>query len=289
MEENLNELIKTDNTSFGSIQPSKPNKPQIIKPKPLFGTRQWAPYSENCLLGCAHDCRYCYAKAMAVHDRRTTSQDWKNEKLRPNILQKGFHKRDGVIMVPSSHDITPAHLSECLTFLKNILSPGNEVLIVTKPHLDCVKAICDEFSWSKDKILFRFTIGSSDPTTLQMWEPNAPDFAERLQSLKYAFSEGYQTSVSCEPMLDNNIGDVIDRVSPFVTDSIWMGKANLLCSRLALNGENDPVAIDKAKELKGWQKNENIEQLYSRYKDNPQIEWKDSIKKVVNKMGKNST
>ena len=291
MEENLNELIKTDNATIGTFgkntQPI-PIKSKIIKPKPSFGTREWAPYSENCLLGCAHDCRYCYAKAMAIQYKRTTPQSWKNEALRPGILQKKFRKRDGVIMVPSSHDITPAHLSECLTFLKNILSPGNEVLIVSKPHLECIKAICKEFSGYKDKILFRFTIGSSDPNTLKFWEPNAPDFAERLQSLKYAFSEGYQTSVSCEPMLDNNIGDVIDQVSPFITDKIWLGKANLLRSRLALNGENDQVTIQKAEELMEWQTDKNIKQLYSKYKDNPQIEWKNSIKKVINKMGENS-
>ena len=264
-----------------SIHGAKAGEVNSKANKAIFGTRQWAPYSENCLLGCAHDCRYCYAKAMAIQYKRTTPQSWKNEALRPGILQKKFRKRDGVIMVPSSHDITPAHLSECLTFLKNILSPGNEVLIVSKPHLECVKAICGEFAGYRDKILFRFTIGSSDSTTLKFWERNAPDFAERLESLKYAFSEGYQTSVSCEPMLDDNIGDVINQVSPFVTDKIWLGKANLLCSRLALNGENDPVMIQAAKDLMASQKDKNILQLYSRYKYNPQIEWKNSIKKVV--------
>jgi hypothetical protein len=59
-----------------------------------------------------------------------------------------------------------------------------------------------------------------DSNTLKFWEPNAPDLPKRLESLKYSFSEGYQTSVSCEPMLDEHIGDVIDQVSPFVMDSI---------------------------------------------------------------------
>jgi DNA repair photolyase len=184
-------------------------------------------------------------------------------------------------MFPSTHDITPVHLSECLTFLKNILSPGNEVLIVTKPHLECVKVICGELAGYRNKILFRFTIGSSDSNTMKFWESNAPDFAERLESLKYAFSEGYQTSVSCEPMLDNNVGDVINQVSPFVTDSIWLGKMNHLRSRLALYGENDPLTIQAAKDLIASQEDKNILQLYSQYNGNPQIEWKDSIKKVV--------
>ena len=52
MEENLNELIKIDNATigtFGTIQKPKPIKSKIIKPKPVFGTKEWADRSENCL------------------------------------------------------------------------------------------------------------------------------------------------------------------------------------------------------------------------------------------------
>ena len=284
MEENLNELIKTDNATlgtFGKDKQPKAIKCKIVKPKPVFGTKEWADRNENCLDGCSHDCKYCYAKATAVRFGHNTPQNWKNESLKPDILKKGFRKWEGKIMFPSAHDITPAHLDDCMAFLEHMLRPGNQVTIVTKPHLDCVKAICAEFPDYKDKILFRFTIGSSDSNTLKFWEPNAPDFAERLESLKYAFTEGYQTSVSCEPMLDDNIGDVIDQVSLFVTDSVWLGKANQLSTRLSLNGEKNPATIQKATQLEQWQSDANIKQLYSQYKDNPLIKWKDSIKKVV--------
>jgi H+/Cl- antiporter ClcA len=56
---------------------------------------------------------------------------------------------------------------------------------------------------------------------------------------------------------------------------------NHLRTRLSLNGENDPVTLQKAKELMRWQTDENIKQLYAQFKDNPRIKWKDSIKKVV--------
>jgi len=256
-------------------------KRSIKSGKPVSGNKEWAPYRESCLVGCSHDCKYCYAKAMAVHYKRTSPQNWKNEKLRPNTLQKVFHKRGGRIFFPSSHDITPAHLSECITFLKNILTPGNEVLIVSKPHLDCIKAICDEFSGYKDKILFRFTIGSSNSNTLKFWEPNAPDFQERLESLQYAFQQGYKTSVSCEPMLDNNMRDLIRQTAPFITDSIWLGKMNKPLYRLRLNGKNDPITIAKALELSQKQPDEFIWGLYFRYKANPKMKWKDNIKKIV--------
>jgi hypothetical protein len=54
MEENLNELIKSGRDTFGTFrnfQQPKPIKSQIIKPKPLFGTKEWASRIENCLDG----------------------------------------------------------------------------------------------------------------------------------------------------------------------------------------------------------------------------------------------
>jgi len=275
-------IEKSKNMQEQAMQVTKTEEVNSKANKSISGTKEWAKYSENCLIGCSHNCRYCYAKADAVRFNRIAPMDWKDEKLRPNILQKGFRKRDGTIMFPSSHDITPTHLSECLTFLRNILAPGNEVLIVSKPHFDCVKAICDEFSWSKDKILFRFTIGSSDSNTLKFWEPNAADFAERLESLKYAFSQGFDTSVSCEPMLDDNVGDVVNQVSSFVTDSIWIGKMNLLPSRLALNGQIDNATKAMAGKLIKTQSDDGfIWGLYTQYNNNPQIRWKASIREVI--------
>jgi hypothetical protein len=116
----------------------------------------------------------------------------------------------------------------------------------------------------------------------------APDFNERLISLKWAHSEGFQTSVSCEPMLDNNIGKALDSVSPYVTETIWLGKINHLIGvkghgRLDFNGYNDPVTLAKARELAAWQSDENILALYEKYKNNTTIRWKKSIENVVKK------
>jgi len=145
MEENLKKLIETDNATLGTFGKDKQPKPitsKIIKPKPVFGTKEWADRSENCLNGCSHDCRYCYAKTTAVRFGRNTPQNWKNETLKPDILKKEFRKFKGKIMFPSAHDITPTHLDDCMTYLEHMLRPGNQVTIVSKPHLYCVKAIC---------------------------------------------------------------------------------------------------------------------------------------------------
>lgn len=117
--------------------------------------------------------------------------------------------------------------------------------------------------------------------TLNFWEPGAPDFDERLAALKYAFDMRYKTSVSCEPMLDENIDELIFKVSPYVTDSVWLGKLNYPGARLAINGANDSETLATMNELMSIQSDGWIMELYSRYKDNPQIKWKESIKKVV--------
>lgn len=243
-----------------------------------FGTREWSNSSINFLDGCSHDCLYCYAKSMAIRFRRKTPDTWKEEVLRK--IPKYKKKKDGRVMIPSTHDITPRHLPEALTMLNNLLSVGNELLVVSKPHLECIKAICDSFTQYKGQILFRFTIGSVDSETLKYWEPNAPRFEERFESLKYAYNSGYETSISSEPMLDMNIRELVTRCQPYITNAIWIGRFNKLTNRLTINGCDETV-INKGRELLEKQNEVYILGLYEDYKDNPVIKWKDSLKKIV--------
>lgn len=247
----------------------------------VFGTLEWASHNINFISGCKHDCKYCYSKAMAIRFGRKTADAWKDEIIRENNLRRRYKKLDGTIMFPSAHDIHPGHLSHTLEILENILLPGNKVLIVTKPHLECIQAICKTFFTFSADILFRFTIGSARTVILKFWEPGAPSFGERFESLKYAFDNGFQTSVSCEPMLDDNIEEVVENVRPFVTDAIWLGKANSLIRRLQINQANDCGTMAKARHLMECQTDEYIKSLYYRYKDDRKIKWKESIKRIV--------
>ena len=254
--------------------------------KNKFGTKEWAPVSLNFITGCGNSCKYCFAKASSTKYKKGNAANWKNEQVRQHDLKKKIRKYDSMVMFPSTHDIRPEHLEESIIFLGKILKAGNEVLVVTKPHLQCIQRICQEFEYYKDKILFRFTIGSADDSVLKFWEPNAPSFKERIDSLKYAYKTGFQTSVSCEPMLDDKIHSVIEKVLPYVTETLWIGKANYLIGktgrgRLDFNDENDPVTLARAKELIEWQSDENILELYNLYKDNPKIRWKESISNVI--------
>ena len=60
---------------------------------------------------------------------------------------------------------------------------------------------------------------------------------------------GYQTSVSAEPLLDKDVELLIKTLSPYVTDTIWIGKAEHFIKRLKSNGYGDSLTIEKAYEL----------------------------------------
>ena len=78
-----------------------------------------------------------------------------------------------------------------------------------------------------------------------------------------------------------NAETLVEELLPYVTDSIWIGKANFLLKRLKTNGFNDAKTILRANELVASQSNENIKLLYSKLSKNNKIKWKESIKKVV--------
>jgi len=152
--------------------------------------------------------------------------------MKPNrkAIDKGYKKRSGRIMFPTSHDITMDSLNGCLAVLKKLLDSDNEVLITTKPRLTCTKIICNAFYGKMDLIQFRFTITSLSNNLLSFWEPDAPCYEERLTSLIHAYQQGYKTSISIEPFLDEDPFQLVKELEPYVTESIWIGKMNYIQS-----------------------------------------------------------
>ena len=247
--------------------------------KAVSGTKEWASHNVNCYTGCSHDCTYCYARWNAVRFKRMTPEQWPNEILREEEIRKPRRLLKGVVMFPTTHDITPANLWDCIGVLRHLLRVGNEVLIVSKPHYDCVLTLCKDLVRYKKQIMFRFTIGGMDPELREFWEPGAPEFAHRVLCLYHAYKAGYQTSVSAEPLLEPwNTQVLVDRVRDYVTDSIWIGKANQLRQRTSWKLPGDHPEIVK---LLAWQKKEKVLEIYEMFKNDPLIRWKDSYKKVI--------
>lgn len=193
------------------------------------GTKEWAYKNLNICYGCKHNCAYCYARRMAYRFGRIEHlEDWKHWTLNYDKIEKGYQKLNNSndlydYMFPTSHDIFPEILDECITVLRKVLEAGNTVLITTKPHLECIKRICTELVEWRSQICFRFTITSISDAKLIKYERHAPLTTERHLAVKRAFNRGFETSLSIEPFLDKNPLRIIDLYDPLITDTIWLG------------------------------------------------------------------
>ena len=247
------------------------------------GTKEWSDHSLNFQKGCENDCRYCYARHFAVEGRfkYMTQEQWDNPTIDQKKVDKKYGKLKGVIMFPTTHDIVPGNISEYCCVLRKLLDAGNDVLIVSKPNWECISLICEGFKEHRDKILFRFTIGSTSDDVLRFWEPNAPSVLERLSCLQYAFEAGYKTSVSCEPYLDPYVVYTYTACKPYITDSFWVGKLRHFNSRVKLD-DATPEQIKKYVDtLKAASGDDVVRGIYRLLDGQPFIQWKDSIKEIM--------
>lgn len=264
----------------------------------VTGTREWAEHSLNVCCGCSHGCLYCYAKEAAIRYKRKAPEDWTTEEINRKAIEKGYGKRKGRIMIPTTHDLTERTWAPTVDVVNALLAAGNELLIVSKPKLSIMQSFCHNIDLAgrlaevasdmqsfRDRVTFRFTIGSYLDGTLSFWEPGAPNFADRLAALAWCHGEGWRTSVSCEPMLEPALRmiELVAMLSPVVTDSIWLGKLNNGRQRCRANnhGVLDRTTDIWLDRLEGDQADDQIKSLYHELKGNPKVKWKDSIKRVV--------
>ncbi len=252
-------------------------------PRRLSGTKEWADFTYNFQMGCEHDCKYCYARQRAVERYKycKSHEAWRNPVINAAKVNANITKNYGTVMFPSTHDITPANIYAYCTVLGKLLAAGNNVLIVSKPHIDCIRQICGEFKDYKDSILFRFTIGSTRDDVLGFWEPGAPGFKERSNCLKVAFELGFNTSVSCEPYLDERVGLTYMMCAPFVTESFWIGKMRNLASRVKLEGISEADVLRYVATQKAIQEEDWVRGMYRALDSKSLIKWKDSIREVI--------
>lgn len=265
-----------------------------------MGTQEWAKREKNCMLGCKHNCLYCYAKRMIVRFGNTTYESWGSPKIKWQNIRKHFTKitRAGAqaydVMFPTSHDIFPnegedpetQYYTACCTFLKHLLEAGNSVLITSKPHADVIRQLTEDLNQYRDQLAFRFTIGSQYDHTLKLFEPDAPSLQERIKSLMIAKSRGFATTVSVEPLLTNDPIDLVNQLDcilpppDLVKDvgTIWIGflKTQYIPTSLRVGEIRDL--------LKTFSRFQTFEQFYPIYEtlyDHPRIRWKESITKMM--------
>ena len=254
-------------------------KKAAIQKKGRFN--DWTTKNVNFCKGCSHGCLYCYAWDDALRREQIESREsWLLERIRQHDVDpKQPRYPVEKVGFPSSHDITPKILNEACIVLEKLLEAGNEVLIISKPHLECIERICTEFERFKSRIQFRFTITAMDTRLLSFWEPHAPSYSERRSCLKYAYDMGFETSVSAEPMLDTDkIDDLINDLIPYITEAIWLGPMNEIKRRVKIDSEEVALAVER---IENGQTPERIQPIYEKYKDHPKVKFKSEIFKVL--------
>lgn len=245
-------------------------------------TDEWGGKKANVYYNCKNNCKYCYVRLFnIVRFSKTTAEGFSKMTLRDGILEHKFRKSKKIFFFPTAHDIIgdPEITKNCIKVLKNILIPGNRVLIVSKPNMYSIKEICNELKKFKKNILFRFTITTFNKDLLNFWEYNAPKFQERLRCLKYAHNLGFNTSVSIEPYLDYDPIPLIEKIYDFINETIWIGKMKYIPRKRIPKNE-----IKDFQEIRKNYTKDNIKTIYNNTKDLEKIRYKKSIRKVITKI-----
>ncbi|MHA1874962.1 MAG: radical SAM protein [Promethearchaeota archaeon] len=229
------------------------------------GTKEWAESNINFSKGCSNNCKYCYARKMA--SRFGWKKDWEKMENKNEMAVKKFAKRKGIIMSPSSHDITYSNVELAIKVFKNILKPGNNLLIVSKPREELIKKICNEISEWKEHVIFRFTIGTLDDSIRKYWEPGAPSIQSRIKALKYAYNHGWKTSISAEPYLDDKTIDLAKQLLPYVSDTFWIGPMNKIHVPKELWTARESEIYGVAFRMKLKQEIDKLQNAKIKYKD----------------------
>lgn len=247
-------------------------------PTQKTGTREWSELSVNCLMGCSHDCRYCYARERAVRFGNIKSPaDWRVPRVREAEVRRRRRAIRGTVMFPTTHDLLPEFLAECRHVAGELGHAADRVLLVTKAHFEVLDDLTEHLRPHRSHVEWRITLGAIAGDVLEYWEPGAPAREERLAALRLAYGRGFRTSVSIEPLLEaSRVDDLIASVEPWVTGTIWIGTMREI-KRRVIPG-TDPAAIA---EIEAGQTPEMIRAIYERWKGHPNLRWKDSYRAVI--------
>ena len=282
---------------------------KAMQDKSRTGTREWSEHSVNCCRGCSNGCLYCYGRATALRFKWIErGSDWRMEKPRTieqiNASSVYRRKYPGVVMFPTTHDVTGSNWRQCIWALGLLLGAGNRVLLVSKlrtASVTLLPTMRDVYNPPGAALEVRVTITCLDEDLRRLWEPHAPSIAERIEALKYCHEEGLATSVSIEPCLEPwRAAEIVRAVEPYVSGEIWIGKANKLRERTAwcLKSEADgglrlgeaPGVRDQIERIEAYQTDEAVMrivgQLQGDLKVSGKIRWKDSYREVIERQGR---
>jgi len=180
---------------------------------------EWTDYNANIYHGCAHNCRYCYARLMTKRFEPNPF-DWQDVKMVENAVElarrdiKALHP--GRIMFCSMTDpYQPIEAETRLArrVLEVLLHSPFHILILTKSPL-----VTRDYDLIRGhgNVEVGFTITSLND--IPFWEPYAPGNTKRIEALKKARGMGIKTFVSIEPWIPETTrpAEIVQSLRDFV-------------------------------------------------------------------------
>lgn len=192
-------------------------------------------YALNPYTGCGHGCLYCYAPDIIRHRRGSDWGTWVEAKSNiSRILRKEVRRlKRGTIGLSSVTDpYQPLEEKLCLTrsCLEVLRGADFPLIIMTKSGLvtrdfDILKKIEEVKIW--------VTISTSNEKLARVIEPRAVNPARRLQLLKDAEEEGFETTTMISPAIiytdkpESDIIDLVDKISDTGCSSVFIDSLKL--------------------------------------------------------------
>lgn len=176
-------------------------------------------YTVNPYIGCAHACRYCYATFMKRYSGHTEPWgDFVDIKTNaPDLLLRQLQRapRGNVLLSSVTDPYQPIEATYGLTraCLVVLSEYDFSVEILTKSSL-----VLRDISVFKrfTNIEVGITITTENDKVRQLFEPNAPPIADRLQALQTLHEHGVSTYAFVGPLLPMRPADLAERIRPYV-------------------------------------------------------------------------
>ncbi len=195
-------------------------------------------YALNCYTGCAHACRYCYARFMGrFHHPGEPWGTFVDAKVNaPDVLARQLRRKrlyPGSVFVSSVCDgWQPLEQQYELTrrCLGPLLDNGFELHILTKSSL--VLRDLDLLRRS-DRVLVGVTLTTIDESLREQIEPHASPSEDRLTILRRAAASGLRTYAMLAPLLPGltdslqNVRSLLEALAELAVEQICIDRVNL--------------------------------------------------------------
>ncbi|MBU0617520.1 MAG: radical SAM protein [Planctomycetes bacterium] len=191
-------------------------------------------YSFNCYVGCAHGCRYCYARFMQrFHPHAEEWGHFVDVKVNAaEVLARQLRRLEpGEVFTCSACDgWQPVEEQYRLTreCCRLLLEAGFRLNILTKSRL----VLRDLDILAGRNVRLAVTITTPDESWARIWEPKASSVSDRVEVLRQAKAAGLETAVMFGPLLpeisdeDEALARLFALAAEIDVDRIWTDMLN---------------------------------------------------------------